>query len=152
MCRFLPPLFALVLLLFTTSAFAEKPKEGKIKKVDIPGVTGHFIRIPLNKDNAGKAEQFKIKAGTTIQIEWTYPIVPTFFPKSAKGESSDSAVKFIEIDTLEVRPSLLGVGRLGAFFKAEKKGMATLTFSIKFDSKDLSTDGGVILKAEVEVE
>jgi hypothetical protein len=128
----------------TLTPAARAADEGKEK--GITGVKGKFIRIEKNRETADKVEKLKVEAGTRIEVEWTYPIAPPL-PTAAEGKSSDDAVvKPGAVESVTVVPQLIGVGRLGAFFVAEKKGSATLTFAIK------SGDARVILKVEVEVE
>ncbi len=110
----------------------------------LQGVDGGLTRIEKNAENAGTVDKVKVKVGDVIEIDWTYPIVPASLPTKVSASSDSDAVKKIDIRRI-VRPKILGTGTLGAFFKAEKAGKATLTFSIS------AGEQGVILKTEVEV-
>jgi hypothetical protein len=117
------------------------------KAAGIKGVTGQLTRVEFDRTTAGKAQKITVPAGSMVEIEYTYPISPPF-PDQVGGRSSDpNIVKYVEANSVIVYPLKLGVGRLGAFFKAEKKGVATIHMDISFGSGQ-----GVILQVDVQVQ
>ncbi len=134
------PFLALGLLLTGTSRAEEKSESVK-------GIKGQFFRVEFTRTNAGEVQNITVPAGTWIKIEYTYPLSPPL-PESADAKSSDDkVVKFGDIRHVRTNSKLLGVSRLGAFFHAEEKGKAVLTFDIKTGGQT-----GVILKVEAAVD
>ncbi len=127
------------------TGFTRAEEKAKGKEVSITGVKGQFIRVERNNKTADKVERLQVKPGTWVEVEWTYPIAPPF-TSSVEAKSSDTAVmRFVTVNSVVHYPLRVGVGKVGAFFVADKAGHATLTFDIK------SGDAVVNLKVEVEV-
>jgi hypothetical protein len=119
----------------------------KEKAEGIEGVTGQFVRVAFDRATAGKAQRVTVKAGSRIEVEYTYPIAPPF-PRKAAGRTSDAGVvKFTEVAGVQVYPRLLGVGRLAALFTAEKPGRAELSFDV-----DYGSGPPLVLRVDAEVE
>jgi hypothetical protein len=117
-------------------------QEEKKKPTGIQGVKGTVFIIDGNKN---KDTKLTVQAHDHIVIEWTYPINPPF-PKSASQKSSHpDIVKDSGVHRVVNVKGLLGVGRLGAIFTAQKPGNATLTFEINRGKDDIK------LTCEVEV-
>jgi len=132
------PLLAVAVVLWTSS----------LRAGEIPGVTGNLTRIAKDKENAATPDKVTVAVGDLIEIDWTYPVVPATLPTAASAKSSADAAKFVEIRSI-YRTKLLGTGMLGALFKAEKPGKATLTFVVKSQGSGAK---GVVLKCEVTVQ
>lgn len=138
--------FVLALCIVVASASAEGDKKEKEKEPKttsgIEGVKGTVFVIDGKKH---KDSKLVVQIHDAIVIEWTYPIAPPF-PKSASQKSSDSdVVKTVGIQRVVQVKGPIGVGRLGASFIAEKKGISTLTVDINNGRDDIK------LTCEVEV-
>lgn len=118
---------------------------------DLPGVKGRVIRVEKNRQNAARVEQVMAEVGDAVEIDWLYSVVPGSIPTSVSASADGQAVKLSDVRHIERPGDLAGGGMLGAFFRAERKGEATVTFTIN----SVGTRGeevGVTLKCKIEVQ
>jgi hypothetical protein len=97
------------------------------KKGGIQGVKGTVFRVNGNKQKESKVT---CQPHDRIEIDWTYPISPPFPTKATERSSNPAVVKGTGVHRVTNVGGPIGTGELGAFFLAEKKGLATLTFTI----------------------
>jgi hypothetical protein len=97
------------------------------KKAGIQGVKGTVFRIDGNKQKVSKVI---CHPHDLVEIDWTYPISPPFPTKAVEHSNDPAVVKGIGIHRVINVGGPIGTGKLGAFFLAEKKGQAELTFTI----------------------
>jgi hypothetical protein len=139
-----------VAVMVTATLLLAAPRAGaEDKDKDKDALAKRTIHRLEKSANNTTEEKIKVKVGDTVEIEWTYPVVPGAIPSGASGKSDADAVKFVEVDRVVI-PKRVGAGRLVAVFKAEKEGKATLTFEIKSKAKG-GEDTGATVKCEVEV-
>jgi hypothetical protein len=120
----------------------EDTKPAARGKASITGVKGMVFRINGNKNPDAKVS---CQAHDLIEIDWTYPIAPPFPTKAIPTSSDPTVVKDTGTHTVYNVGGPLGTGTLGAFFKAEKKGNANLTFTITRGTTE------VVVRCAVEV-
>jgi hypothetical protein len=122
--RLLLPLLLVALGLLAQAAppAAEKPDE-------LPGAEGTFVRVPFDRENAQEAPEIEVAVGDEVELEWTYPIYPDAFPTKVQAKAGSEVAKLVAVRRVRV-PTLVGVGRLGAFFKAEQPGETELALDV----------------------
>lgn len=108
---------------------APPPDEKAEKSAEVPGVEGGFVRVPFDRKSAAEVPEVELSEGDEVELEWTYPIYLDAFPTKVAARSSDEAVKLLTVRQVRVTGPI-GVGRVGAFFKAEQAGESELSFDI----------------------
>ncbi len=109
---------------------AALPADEKAEKLDeVPGVEGAFVRVPFDRKSAADVPEVELSVGDEVELEWTYPIYLDAFPTKVAAHSSGEAVKLVTVRQVRVTGPI-GVGRVGAFFKAEHAGESELSFDI----------------------
>jgi hypothetical protein len=99
------------------------------KRAEVPGVEGTFVRIPFDRKTAADVPEVEVSVGDEIELEWTYPIYLDAFPTKVAAVASDESLKLVGVKGVRV-PTLVGVGRVGAFFKAETAGETELMLDV----------------------
>jgi hypothetical protein len=102
-------------------------KPGAPGKASITGVKGMVFRVNGNKQPDSKVS---CQVHDLVEIDWTYPIAPPFPTKALQMSSDPTVVKDTGTHRVYNVGGPIGTGTLGAFFRAEKKGNAMLTFTI----------------------
>ena len=108
---------------------APSTEEKSEKPVEVPGIEGTFVRVPFDRKSAADVPEVELSLGDQVELEWTYPIYLDAFPTKVAAHSSDEAVKLVTVRQVRVTGPI-GVGRVGAFFKAEQAGESELSFDI----------------------
>jgi len=114
------------LMLPAAQETAEKTTE---KTDETPGVAGTFVRVEFDRKTAAETPEVELSVGDEIELEWTYPIYLDAFPTKVAAAAGDDTLKLVAVRRVRV-PGPIGVGRVGAFFKAEKVGETELSLDI----------------------
>ena len=113
--------------LWLQAALPTKDKSENFEEV--PGVEGAFVRVPFDRKSAADVPEIELSPGDEVELEWTYPIYLDAFPTKVAAHSSDETVKLVTVRRVRVTGPI-GVGHIGAFFKAERAGESELSFDI----------------------
>jgi hypothetical protein len=119
----------LVTLLAAGCLLLQDAPPAEEKTDELLGVDGTFVRVPFDRKSAADVPEIEVAVGDEIELEWTYPIYLDAFPTKVEAKAGDEAVKLLGLRRVRV-PVLVGVGRIGAFFEAERAGETELTFDV----------------------
>ncbi|HEY1068839.1 MAG TPA: hypothetical protein VGE52_22150, partial [Pirellulales bacterium] len=98
---------------------------------EVPGVEGNTFLIEKDQENMKTVDDVQVFEDDEIQINWTYPVVPGFFPEKVEAKSSSGAVKFLQSRNIVRTDGRVGASTLATRFEAKKPGKSTITVMVK---------------------
>ena len=109
-------------------AFSSSPVFGQDSSSSI-------IRPMLVDGKVGGAQiarpgDYRVTAGDTLELEYSYPVVPAAMPKELSSTSSDTNVLSTNGAKTVVVPGLMGAGKKAFCFRATNAGTSNVTIMI----------------------
>ena len=122
MKSFIFPLLVLILSAGLCNKTQAQANTSIIRPLLVDGKTGGT--------QIAKPGNYRVTAGDTLELEYSYPVVPAAMPKELSSTSSDSNVLSTDGVKTVVVPGLMGEGKKAFCFRAMKAGASNITITI----------------------